>query len=472
MEGCRYCRGSRYHPAHHRALPDAARRPGSRTPQSGPAAQVRRRRRPRHTGERRRTNLGAVEGLAEQSDGKQVLKVRVRAVPEDGKANAALIETLAKALTGTNQQLAVIKVMAKELAPLPFMLPTFQKAAEDELSLGAKATLDALQVLYEGQLVSYPRTDCEYLPAEQKSDAQRIANSLLTGADEFSAYAGFAARMIPKDRIYNSAKVAEHHGLVPTGKLPPADLAPKLRKAWALVAKRFLCSLMPDFEYEETEVSFVFQGRKFAAKGIIPQNLDQSWKSLIVEKDAATPSLPPLEDGQISRVDKVNTKAGKTTPPKAYTEATLIADMRSVAKYVDDPRYKAILKETSGIGTAATQAATLETLKDRGFISPSGKKLVSTPFGRDLIGCLPPMLYDPGVTGLWEDALGKIAKNEYPPEEFMRRINIYVAQRINEMKTASKKMTVKSPIKKKELKSTRSVNPRQPPSEHEKANFA
>jgi DNA topoisomerase-3 len=361
----------------------------------------------------------------------------------------SVAENIAMALRGSAQTLAVETSEGRELSPLPFMLPTFQVAAEEELGLGAKASLDVLQKLYESQYVSYPRSDCEYLPPEQKGDALRIAQQLYDRAEEFTNFAAASERMEPKNRVYNGAKVAEHHGIVPTGRIPGQDVPPNLRKAWELVARRFLLSLMPDYRFEETEMAFVFDGRKFSVKGQIPLNLAESWRAFAPRKKDDAQPLPVIEDGSIGQVTEVDVKTGKTTPPKPYTEATLIADMRSIAKYVKDERLKSILKSTSGIGTAATQAATIETLKERGYVEIKAKKVLSTPFGRDLIECLPPQLYDPGITALWEDALEKIAKGEHSPDEFMRRIDVYVERRIMDLRSTNKQMSVKSPVAKK-----------------------
>lgn len=125
-------------------------------------------------------------------------------------------------------------------------------------------------------------------------------------------------------------------------------------------------------------------------------------------------------------------KTGKTTPPKPYTEASLISDMRGVAKYVSDESLKEILKETSGIGTAATQAAIIETLKKREAIKVEKKKLVSTPFGRMVISKMPKAMTDPGVTATWEYTLGLIAKGKYNPTHFMNGIDSFIKGQLAE----------------------------------------
>lgn len=125
-------------------------------------------------------------------------------------------------------------------------------------------------------------------------------------------------------------------------------------------------------------------------------------------------------------------KTVKTTTPKPYTEASLISDMRWIAKYMTDESLKEILKETSGIGTAATQAAIIETLKKREAIKVEKKKLVSTPFGRMVISKMPKAMTDPGVTATWEYTLGLIAKGKYNPTHFMNGIDSFIKGQLAE----------------------------------------
>jgi DNA topoisomerase-3 len=339
-------------------------------------------------------------------------------------------DAFAASLKGKTVALTVERAKKREHAPSPYMLATFQKDAEKELGMGAQAALDALQQLYEAQLTSYPRTDHEHLPPEQASSAVKIASAVIQAGFVKEAKE-FIPLMQPSKRIYSLPKDAEHHGLVPTGKKPPENLSPKLLKAYELVCRRFVLSLLPDYEYEETSVSFVHEKRKFSCSGEVQINLAKSWRALDTKKTTALALRGDPKEGTVVRVD-VN--SGKTTPPKPYTEASLIADMRSVAKFVSDPKLKAILKETSGIGTAATQAGIIETLKKRGFIEHKKKNLISTQFGRSVIARMPKSLADPGVTAAWEDALAMIAAGKYKPDDFMQRTDLFVAGQLKKLR--------------------------------------
>lgn len=354
--------------------------------------------------------------------------------PKEAKAIAA-------ALTGTTVPLTMVNKQERVNAPLPFELSSFQSAAEDAYGWGAKESLEVLQSLYEKQLVTYPRTACPYLPAEFAGIARRMAEAIIAtgmlppGADALLPH------MAPKPSIYDDAKVEEHHGVIPTLRMPGDDLPPKLRDGWRLVARRFLQTLLPNLVKDVTEVFFSHEERKFTSRGEVLVNHAESWMALEPPKEKRE-DVPPLSlRGPVTKGDvrQVDIKTGKTAPPKRYTEASLIADMKSVGKFVDDPKLKAILKETSGIGTAATHAAIIETLKMRQYVTLVGKgkakQIVSTPFGRYVINNLPKALRDPGITAAWEDMLEKIAKGAADPGSFMAKIEAYVAKYVDHMKT-------------------------------------
>lgn len=347
------------------------------------------------------------------------------------------------ALTKATVKLKTTRAQEKQGAPLPFMLSTFSSEAERAFGWGAKESLQVLQALYEAQLTTYPRTDCPYLPEEQAAMARKIATSVIQQQLVEGADSRLLAHMAPSKLVYNDAKVAEHHGIVPTGKEVPSTLAPKLRDGWILVARRFLQSLLPPLINDVLEVSFNHDERKFSAKRADPVNHPESWAFLEPKRDGAGDNtLPlslasPVSSGIVVRLE---IKTAKTAPPKRYTESTLVDDMKAVGKFIDDPRLRAILKETSGIGTAATHASIIETLKARGYIQLQGKgkvkTIISTPFGRYLIENLPGELSDAGITAVWEEQLNVVARGEASPEAFMQRIDAYVGKYVQHIKGA------------------------------------
>ena len=203
------------------------------------------------------------------------------------------------------------------------------------------------------------------------------------------------------------------------------------RKAWLLLAERFLMSLLPSHEIAETVVSFTHGTIELSAKGEVSINMPQSWRALAPHTYKA---LPLVEDGETLQLVSARVVKGKTAPPKRYTEKTLLDDMSSVAKYVEDPKLKAILKETSGIVTAATQAKIIETLKDRGYVATKGRELISTPFGRSVLHALPARLTDPCLTALWEDALGLIAQGEMKADDYMAKVRAMAQQLVEDVR--------------------------------------
>lgn len=349
----------------------------------------------------------------------------------------ALADGIAKRLKGRAVEVTVTAKKTTEHAPLPHKLATFQKAAEDRYGWTAKQALAALQSAYEAQLVSYPRTDCQHMPEEQAAQAVPIMTRLVQ-AGVCPNLKPLLALMQPSPRVYDDKKVAEHHGLAPTGKAPSKD--DDAAKALLLVIEQFAKSLLPAYQAIEQEASFEFEARRFRANGERGLNAEQSWRALEPKRTRAglpvSPLPLPIEQGTLSmQVAQTRVKEGKTTPPKPYTEATLIADMGAVHKYVDDPKIKALLKESAGIGTSATQATIIETLKQRGYIVAEkgrGKKPVlrSTRLGRYLIEHMPRALSDPGITALWEEQLDLIAKGQADPQTFMGKIDRYVASQL------------------------------------------
>lgn len=355
--------------------------------------------------------------------------------PEQRITDKKKAEAIAGEIKGKKIALDLERKEQKENPPLPLMLATFQKAAESAYGWSASKSLKVVQELYEKQHATYPRTDCPYLPADHAAGAVALAKSIIQAGYCAEAKAAESV-MAPSKLVYNDAKVAEHHALVPTKKIPPSNLEPQLLQGWKLIAEQYVKSLLPAYRAAVTTVSFDWQGRVFKARGEQGLNTAQSWRVLEPKKNAAPLAL--TRDPTQGIVMDAVAKKGETKPPKRYTEATLIEAMRSVAKLVDDPVLRAKLKETAGIGTAATQAATIEALKDKGFLaSGKGKSIVSTPLGRFVVDACPQDLTNPGITALWEGSLDKIAEGQVPQDAFMRGINAYVAKHVGYFKTST-----------------------------------
>jgi len=353
-------------------------------------------------------------------------------------------ERVASALTGRMVEVSVTEEVVTERAPLPHTIGSFQKEAEERFGWSVAQAKAILQRLYEKQYTSYPRTDCPYLPEDHAPKAVPMVRQFIE-AGHFTNAAAAVEVMAPSRHVYDNSKVEEHYGLVPTGRVPRAGaLSEDELRGWEIITGRFIQSLLPDYQGSVKEARFVYEGRVFKASGETPLNESRSWRLLAPklgrDKQPVRPLPLGLAGGESAtfRVHTVELREGKTTPPKPYTEATLVADMGNVHRLVSDPRLKALLKESAGIGTGATRDDIIETLKLRGYVRLERKTarsktayLRSTPFGRYVIEHNHESLTSPGVTGLWEERLAAIAKGEADPGEFMARIEGFVARHVS-----------------------------------------
>lgn len=349
-------------------------------------------------------------------------------IPEDLLIDGLLLdkaaaEAVVKAVQG--QRATVEKFTRKtgeRAAPLPYTLGALQKAASSRLGLSAKDTLAAAQELYEAKVATYPRTDCPYLPMEMHGAAAGILKAIgvegIAGLDP--------AR---KHVSWNTGKVEAHHGLIPTGQNPDAvSLSANAKRVFDLVRESYIRLFMPPEKFETREAIFVFStGECFKAAARIV--LEPGWTKLGAQDEGegesaeANGKLPILAEGLVLACSAAQILAKRTVPPKPYTDGTLIAAMTGVHKLVTDPKLKARLKETSGLGTEATRASMIEVLITREYAERRKKEIHPTDRGMQLIDMLrnvAPDLADPGYTALQEDALADIAAGRAAMSAFMQ----------------------------------------------------
>ncbi|MFZ5593695.1 MAG: DNA topoisomerase 3 [Pseudomonadota bacterium] len=306
----------------------------------------------------------------------------------------------------------------KEPPPLPFDLSGLQQEASRRWGMGVQQLLDIAQALYEThKAATYPRTDCAYLPESQFADAAAVIRALKKTDGSLAALADGADTQ-RKSRAWSDARITAHHAIIPTA--APVDMggmSETERRVYDLIRRRYLAQFYPDHEYDQTTITAQAAGETFRATGRMPRVA--GWKAVISEsavasedgaEDAANQVLPPVTQGDAAKVVEAEVVNRHTKPPARYTEGTLIAAMKSVGRLVQDAQLKAVLKDTSGIGTEATRASIIETLLKRGFIVREGRKhLVSTSPGRALIDAVPNNVKDPATTARWEQALDEIA---------------------------------------------------------------
>jgi DNA topoisomerase-3 len=231
-----------------------------------------------------------------------------------------------------------------------------------------------------------------------------------------------------QSRVWNDAKIAAHHAIIPTSsKVNVQEMSEIDRKIYDLIRRRYLAQFYPPHEYEQTQIEARFGAERFTAIGRVP--VVTGWRAVFVEasdpdeENREASSLPAIAVGDVLDCLSAEVQAKQTQPPAHYTEGTLIQAMKSVAKLVTDARLKQILRDTAGIGTEATRASIIETLVQREYVVRQGRKkgLVSTTKGRMLIDVLPAPVKDPAMTALWEQALEEIAAGRAPLAPFMNQ---------------------------------------------------
>ncbi|WP_439887454.1 DNA topoisomerase III [Pseudomonas sp. MBLB4123] len=359
---------------------------------------------------------------------------------EQGRClNQALAQRAAEAMTAAaSARLKRLRTeRMREVAPLPFDLGTLQEVCSKKLGLGAQETLDIAQALYEThKAITYPRSDCGYLPLSQHGEAPAIL-AALGRADP--ALAELQRRLEPqrRSRAWNDAKVGAHHGIIPTAAVPePGRLTGKPRAVYELIRARYLAQFLPDHQYDRTQADFDCAGQALRAVG--KQIVEPGWKRALPQalaaaktgEDTATQTLPSLREGQACVVAQVHLKDQQTQPPKPFTEGDLIKAMKNVARLVDDPRLKQKLKDTTGIGTEATRAGIIQGLLERGYLRKQGKALAATPAAFSLIDAVPRAIADPGTTAIWEQALDMVQSGEMSLDEFVAKQSAWMSKQV------------------------------------------
>ncbi|MDD1506790.1 DNA topoisomerase III [Pseudomonas sp. CNPSo 3701] len=325
----------------------------------------------------------------------------------------------------------------REAPPLLFDLGTLQQVCSKRLGLGAQETLDIAQKLYEtDKLITYPRSDCGYLPLSQHAEAPAIL-AALGQADPGLREVLSHTQAQRRSRAWNDAKVSAHHGIIPTlaaGGL--ARLNGRPRAVYELIRARYLAQFLPNHEYDRTQADFDCAGHSLRAVG--KQIVEPGWRRALPEalapskgREAPAPqALPALHEGQSCAVREVTLKDQFTQPPKPFTEGDLIQAMKNVARLVEDPRLKQKLKDTTGIGTEATRAGIIQGLLDRGYLTKQGKTLAATSAAFGLIDAVPRAIADPGTTAIWEQALDMVQSGEMPLEEFVAKQSAWMSKQI------------------------------------------
>ena len=345
----------------------------------------------------------------------------------DKKADAEQLKTACQGGTVTVKQ--VERRDKSEKPPALYDLTTLQRDANRLLGFTAQQTLDYLQNLYEKKLCTYPRTDSRYLTSDMAEGLPVLVN-LVANAMPFRKGIAISCDAAA---VINDKKVTDHHAVIPTRNIREADLSALSvgeKAVLELVALRLLCAVAPPYIYDETSVTVDCAGTEFTTKGRTVKQpgwraLDAAYRASMKnaepDKETEDKALPELAEGQELPVAGAAVKEGKTTPPKHFTEDTLLSAMET-AGAKDMPEDA----ERKGLGTPATRAGILEKLVSTGFLErKKSKKTVQLLPSHDaisLITVLPEQLQSPLLTAEWEYRLGEIERGELAPEDFMAEI--------------------------------------------------
>ncbi len=358
---------------------------------------------------------------------------------EEGEKAFATIE--GKPFTVTK----VEKKNGKEMPPSLYDLTSLQVDCNKKFGFSAEMTLNIIQQLYEQKLTTYPRVDTTFLPDDVYGKCPQTMNGLfqVKFAGQ-SVYADLVKTLGGKPlqkskKVFDSSKVTDHHAIIPTG-IVPQNLTDMQRKVYDLIARRFICVFYPDCQFAQTTVLGDVDGIEFKVTG--RTILDPGWRA-VYAKDTQTDddekkpeeeerTLPAFTKGESG--EHVPTLTEKmTTPPKYYTEATLLRAMETAGKLVDDEELRRVMKE-NGIGRPSTRAAIIETLFKRHYIKKDRKNLLATPTGIELIDLIrEELLKSAELTGIWEKKLRDIEAKKYDPQQFIDELKQQVTEIVREV---------------------------------------
>ena len=331
---------------------------------------------------------------------------------------------------------AVTKKKGSEAPPRLFDLTALQVECNRKFGYGADLTLEIVQQLYEAKYTTYPRVDTTFLPDDMYGKSKGILNGLsgLYG-DLLTPLRGEKLRKSKK--VFDSSKVTDHHAIIPTG-VPPRALTDVQRRVYDLIARRFIAVFYPDCRFATTTVDGEAADVPFRATGKVI--LDEGWRAVFRRDPAKDENSPQRADEERTLPDFTKGESGphtptltakETTPPKPFTEATLLRAMETAGRTVDNEELRDALKE-NGIGRPSTRAAIIQTLFRRGYIRRRNKSLEATPTGVELIGVIKEeLLKSAELTGQWENKLRRIEHHDYSAQQFIAELKQMVCELVD-----------------------------------------
>ena len=402
--------------------------------------------------------------MAQFDAGGQTVIARYRPAegePVDDKGrltDAALAATIAATTTGRPARIIAAKTTQRTTPPpLPYNLLKLQTDASRRYGYKPDHVKDITQALREKhRLITYNRSDCEYLSDEQHGDASAVLAAIAANAAALATAATRADASI-KGRAFDSSKVTAHHAIIPTeGRTAIETLTEAERRVYLLIARAYTVQFWPARSYDHSEAVFEVDGRRFVATSDF--TTAPGWTALYQadergdlkdEGDAGDDDAPlaidmrSLAAGRAARCIEARAEQRATKPRPLYTIPTLLTDLTRIARYIRDDRLRKMLIERDrdkagehgGIGTPATRDAIIQTLYARGFLVDKGKNVVSTPLGQQLYDALPDAAKFPDMTAVWHEQQKAIQTGARDATGFVRQIEEHIAREVAAVKT-------------------------------------
>lgn len=374
-------------------------------------------------------------------------------VDEKGRlSDQAYAEQIAAKVTGRPAQLVSAETkQKKQAAPLPYNLLKLQTDAARKYGLKPDKVKEITQTLRERhKLITYNRSDCEYLSDEQHGDA---ANVLAAIAATAPMLAPLAERANPalKSRAFDSTKVSAHHAIIPTEATANLSaLSDGEQKIYLLIARAYVAQFWPLHEFDQTDLVLEVDGKRFACRSKVTTSAgwlalyrnDAGNEDLAADEDDLAIDVRSLKAGQGGLCEHASADKTETKPRPLYTIATLLTDLTRVAKYVRDDRLRKLLVEKDkgkegehgGIGTPATRDSIIATLFERGYLVEKGVNVISTPTGRELYDALPDQAKFPDMTALWHEQQRAIQAGQGSADSFVAELMTYITREVADVK--------------------------------------
>ena len=337
----------------------------------------------------------------------------------------------------------VIETKKQQPAPLLFSLSGLQISAAKVYGMSAKQTLDVCQQLYEKhKLITYPRSDCQYLPKEHLNDVKSVTQAISSVSSKSVNMVSHADLSL-KSRVWNDKKVGAHHAIIPTSKKKPTGILSSAElNIYELVARQYIAQFYPAFEYSDKQIDTEIASGLFISKQ--KDVLKDGWKALFPApsknketSEFSSSKLPDVKKGEIVQCLDGELQEKKTTPPKHFSDATLLSALTGIARFVTDPEIKKALRETDGLGTEATRAGIIELLFKRDYLIKKGKEIHASEVGIKLISALPKQISQPDMTAMWESQLESISLKAMSYQAFIGGVQNNLELLISEVKNIS-----------------------------------